>query len=115
MALSKSEQKAFRKRTGESLRRAREAAGITQAALAERVDMDPVTISRFENGHTLPSLMKLLAFADALNVSVTDLLASASPRSHDEHDEFRLAASRLTLKERRLALALMDAIVAARA
>jgi transcriptional regulator with XRE-family HTH domain len=114
MALSKSEEKAFQKRAGEALRRARETAGMTQAALAEAVDMDPVTISRFENGHTLPGLLRLLAMADVLNVSLALLLGSASARSHDEHEEFRLAASRLTPKERRLALALMDAIVAAR-
>lgn len=54
---------------GESLRRHREAAGLTQHALAERADIDQSYITRLENGSRQPpDRDKVAKLADALDL-----------------------------------------------
>lgn len=47
--------------------------GLSQARLAERVRLQPETISRLERGHVLPSLAKILDVADALELELHEL------------------------------------------
>ena len=51
---------------------------MTQAMLAELAGVDSETISRFERGTALPSLVRLFEIAQALKVGVGDLLVEAS-------------------------------------
>ena len=53
---------------------ARRAVGLTQIQLAERIDRDHKTISRWENGHRAPDLDDLILMADALGVPLRDLV-----------------------------------------
>ena len=53
---------------GTILREARLAAGFSQADLSERSGLPKPTLSRYENGHVLPSLLTLRRLADALSV-----------------------------------------------
>ena len=48
--------------------------GWTQDALSAAIDIEPVTLSRLENGHRALSLTTLAHIATALNVSLGDLL-----------------------------------------
>jgi transcriptional regulator with XRE-family HTH domain len=114
MALTESEESAFRKQLGEALRRARESRGITQGALAELIDVDPVTMSRFENGRLLPGLVRLLAIADALDMTVASLMSAGSTRAQDEWEEMRGAVTKLSPKDRRMAMSIIRAIVESR-
>lgn len=61
---------------GERLRRARQKAGLTQAALAEAAGVTDETISRVERGAYEPALSTLMAIVTALDV---DLSAVAEP------------------------------------
>lgn len=61
------------KQIGRSVARFREAAGLTQAALAERVGVATETISRLERGATIPSVARLDDIALALDVELADL------------------------------------------
>lgn len=56
----------------------------TQAQLAERIEVEPETISRFERGATAPSLHTLEKLAQALKVSVGDLLVQSSTVPDDQ-------------------------------
>jgi transcriptional regulator with XRE-family HTH domain len=56
-----------------SLRALRLDAGLTQAQLAERAGLSPLTINRIENGHSLPEWDIACALADALSVSLDRL------------------------------------------
>lgn len=107
-------EKTFRTRLGGALREARLARHLTQSQLAETLDTDPETISRFERGATLPSLLRLLAIADALHVTVASLLGAASPRQVDEWEELSRAHARLPPRDRELATAIMRTIVQTR-
>ena len=57
--------------------------GLTQAQLAERMGIEPETLSRFERGKHLPSLGTLEKLADLLLIPVADLLAE-QPKTADE-------------------------------
>ena len=48
--------------------------GMTQRALADATGADPSSIRNWEAGRNVPSTSKLKALADALGVSVGDLL-----------------------------------------
>jgi transcriptional regulator with XRE-family HTH domain len=108
---AKDSEKRLRQQLGRELRRARLALSLTQADVAERVETDPETISRFERGTSLPSLTRLLTLAEALGVTLATLLGRASPRASDELDELHRSLSRLSEDDRRLATALMRTIV----
>ena len=105
----------LRARLGSALRSARQKKGLTQGDVAERVQTDPETISRFERGATLPSLVRLLSLADALGATVASLLGAASPRLDDEWEELRASLSRLPMRDRKLAMAILRAVVSERA
>lgn len=61
-----------------SLKERRTAAGLTQAALADRVEVSRKTINTVENGVFVPSTMLALKLAQALECRVEDLFALAS-------------------------------------
>lgn len=56
------------------LKQLREAAGLTQPALAEKAGTHFTSIARLESESRAPSLRLALAIADALGVSIVDLL-----------------------------------------
>lgn len=66
-----------------TLREARDACGITQAALAERIGVSRKTINTIENGVFIPSTVLALKLAHALNRSVEQLFTLA-PDSRDD-------------------------------
>ena len=72
------------KRLGKNLANSRKAKGWTQAALAERLGMEPESISRFERGATLPSLATLEQIAAFLDTSIADLLAEYPDTAYTE-------------------------------
>ena len=65
------------RRLGGEIAKYRKGRGLTQAALAEMIGVDSETISRFERGTALPSLLRLFELARALHVGVGHLLTEA--------------------------------------
>lgn len=59
---------------GENLKRMRERRGVTQEELAERVHVVRQTVSKWEKGLSVPDADLLMAVAEALQVSVSDLI-----------------------------------------
>lgn len=70
-------------RLGQAIAKRRKARGLTQDDLAAIVEVDSVTISRFERGTSTPSLQRLFVIAQALEASVSELLAETSPLPGD--------------------------------
>ena len=66
-----------RQHVGRRIREARRNAALSQLKLGEHVGLDHKTIHRFEYGLADPSLTDLLLIADALDVSVLELLYGA--------------------------------------
>ncbi len=64
-----------RRRLGNQVRAHRKKLGISQEALAEKAELHPVYIGRVERGEVNVSLDSLVRIADALSVSLQDLVA----------------------------------------
>lgn len=60
----------------ENLRRIREERGLSQRALADRAGVVKSTIYEAEAGRHIPRIQTLEKLADALGVSIVDLLPS---------------------------------------
>lgn len=58
-----------------NLKRLRISAGLTQAALAEKLEVSQPSIQRWENGKREPSYADLFAIADALKLPVGELFS----------------------------------------
>ncbi|MCW2534801.1 MAG: Transcriptional regulator, TetR family [Modestobacter sp.] len=59
---------------GAQVRAARAARGVTLRGLAKTLDLSPATLSQIENGHTSLSVSRLSRIADALGLSVLQIL-----------------------------------------
>lgn len=71
--------------------------GLTQAQLAERLNVDTETLSRFERGKHLPSLAALERLAWHLQTTIASLLDEPAPRADD--DALAITAWLMTLSE----------------
>lgn len=59
---------------GESIRKERLDRGWTQSELAYRADINTVSISHYETGRVIPSLMAIIGIADAFGISLDALV-----------------------------------------
>ena len=71
-------------RLGQRFGRLRRAIGLTQAQFAERIDVQPETICRIENGKRTPSLGLLTRIADAFELDLHELMDLRSQDSHKD-------------------------------
>lgn len=62
---------------GDNIASKRKEKGWTQTELAERVGVNQIQVSRWENGKHLPTLEQFVAIADALNCSLDELAGLA--------------------------------------
>lgn len=69
---------------GRNITERRKQLGWTQADLAERLGVDSETISRFERGSNLPSLLRLEALALIMDAPLAALLAESSTHPLDQ-------------------------------
>lgn len=59
-----------------AIRAARRARGLTQEALAERINRTSASLSNLERAHALPSLDTLILIAEVLDVPISALVES---------------------------------------
>jgi transcriptional regulator with XRE-family HTH domain len=69
---------------GKLVAKLRKRKNLTQAQLAELIQVEPETISRLERGVAAPSIPRVVSLAEALGVSVSELLTASSPLSSDK-------------------------------
>ena len=65
----------------DQLRKAREAAGLSQEELAERLDVSYMTIHRFESGKRMPSIDLIFRFMEATNTSISSQVDSREQKA----------------------------------
>jgi transcriptional regulator with XRE-family HTH domain len=75
----------------ENLRRIRLGQFLSQAELARRSGVHPLTVTRLENGKTAPSTRTVRALAQALDVPASDL---ATPEEVAEADRLHTRRTR---------------------
>lgn len=71
--------KALEEIIGRNIAKYREAAGVTQAAMAEKIGISTAFVSRVERGQKKMKVETLYATAKVLNVSVDALLSADGP------------------------------------
>ena len=69
---------------GRNIADRRKALGLTQAEFAERLGADTVTVSRFERGSHLPSLLRLERIANTLGIPLAELLSQSTNLCTDQ-------------------------------
>ncbi|MBE1599668.1 helix-turn-helix domain-containing protein [Streptomyces stelliscabiei] len=65
------------------MRAARRTARLTQQQLADRIECEVKSISRWENGYRAPDLNDLIRIADALGVPLADLVRDPAAGAGD--------------------------------
>lgn len=74
---------AFLRGIGRALVEERRRCGLSQQQVAERIGVEPETVSRIENGGIAPSLVRLRQFAKVYGCSLQGLLGRTSDRLPD--------------------------------
>ncbi|MGU7852984.1 helix-turn-helix domain-containing protein [Burkholderia orbicola] len=87
-------------RVGAAIAEIRRARGLTQAKLAEMINLEQEAISRWERGMRAPTLYRLQQLSDALDCSVDQLLQRGSTRVDDQLATIAGALEQLDADER---------------
>lgn len=93
------------KALGRVIAQKRKSMSLSQNELATMIDVDAETISRFERGAVVPSLLRLNALAKAMGISLGTLLSQSSQFADDQTNELLLTMRNLDSNDRQL---LMD-------
>ncbi|MBR8007435.1 helix-turn-helix domain-containing protein [Burkholderia vietnamiensis] len=89
-------------RVGAAIAEIRRVRGLTQAKLAEMINLEQEAISRWERGMRAPTLYRLQQLSDALDCSVDQLLQRGSKRTDDQLATIADALRGLDANERAL-------------
>lgn len=77
------ELRAFLKEVGQALLRERRKAGLSQQQVAEKMGIEPESVSRIENGVIAPTLARLRQFAAVYGCSLEAIVGRASDQLPD--------------------------------
>ncbi|HEX7646585.1 MAG TPA: helix-turn-helix transcriptional regulator [Noviherbaspirillum sp.] len=97
----------MRKRLGQNIAQARKDKGWMQAELAERLGMEPVSLSRIETGNSLPGIERVIEIAGVLDVSFYQLFDGISQNLTDQAAEIGGCIKRLSPADRTLVVTLV--------
>ncbi|PJG83347.1 helix-turn-helix domain-containing protein [Caviibacterium pharyngocola] len=96
---------------GRAIAKYRQASGLTQAQLAEILDMSNDAISRMERGKTVPTVLRLVELSEIFHCDVADLLTDSSNRTMDQARSLERLLDRLESHERAEFLALAERLI----
>jgi len=91
----------------------RKAKGLTQAQLAEQMEIEKETVSRIETGTISPTLARLAQLAKLLDCEIGDLVQENSPEAADQAMALLTRMENLTESQRIIVLRLLGRIVTA--
>jgi len=77
------ELRAFLRSVGSALLRLRRQAGLSQQQVAERMDIEPESVSRMETGAIAPTLARLRQFSRVYGCSLETIVGQASDQLPD--------------------------------
>lgn len=91
-------------RFAENLRALRLQRCLTQKEIGTLAGITPITISSYESGKSVPNMHQLIAIADALNVSLDELVGYTSEQAPMDVDPLYIELAGLSEQERSEAL-----------
>ena len=75
--------------------------GLTQEQLAVTLDVEPMTISRFERGATLPSIPTLYKLADIFDISMAQMLEAEPQEKFNDAEKIAALLTHLSKDEKK--------------
>jgi transcriptional regulator with XRE-family HTH domain len=98
--MAKPIRRSLARRLGRNIGDRRRAAGLTQEQLAEYLEIDTLTVSRYETGNILPPLTVVDLVARLLHTTIAELLAEAPTQPVEHADRIGVWLSSLPLDDR---------------
>ena len=98
-------------RLGRNIAAFRQRAALNQERLAELINVEISTVSRYETGTTLPSLVTLENMAKAMHCTMSDLLAETRPAKSQEGISIEAMIEPLALHERKIVTEMIKTLV----
>ncbi len=98
-------------RLGRNIAAFRQRAALNQERLAELIDVEISTVSRYETGTTLPSLVTLENLAKVMHCTMSDLLAERLPAKSPEGICLEAVIEPLALHERKMVMETIKTLV----
>lgn len=100
----------FAKQLGHTIAIYRQEMGLTQEQIAEILGIGSEAISRIERGVAMPTLVRLIEFADVFKCSVADLMTKKSKRSQDKARYIFALLNDLEEKDQKIVLDLVETL-----
>ncbi len=98
-------------RLGRNIAAFRSRAALNQEGLAELIEVEISTVSRYETGTTLPSLVTLENLAKVLHCTASDLLDEERPAKSPEGISIEAMIVPLTLHDRKMVMETIKTLV----
>ncbi len=98
-------------RLGRNIAAYRSRAALNQEGLAELIEVEISTVSRYETGTTLPSLVTLANLAKVLHCTASDLLDEERPAKSPEGISIEAMISPLVAKDRKMLMETIKTMV----
>jgi transcriptional regulator with XRE-family HTH domain len=98
-------------RLGRNIAAFRSRAALKQEGLAELIEVEISTVSRYETGTTLPSLVTLENLAKVMHCTASDLLAEKLPAKSPEGICIEAMIAPLTLQDRKMVMETIKTLV----
>lgn len=98
-------------RLGRNIAAFRLRAALNQEQLAERIEVEISTVSRYETGATLPSLVTLDNLAKAMHCTMAELLAESPPAKSPEGISVEAMIEPLVPNERKMVVKMIKTLV----
>lgn len=76
--------KSLEGKIGRAIARARQAAGLTQAQVAEKLGISNDAVSRMERGAIMPTVARLIELSEIFHCEAAELLTGSSPLLRDQ-------------------------------
>ncbi|AOX99673.1 helix-turn-helix domain-containing protein [Jeongeupia sp. USM3] len=100
--------KALQQTIGKAIARRRQATGLTQEQVAERLKIGNEAVSRIERGKGMPTVARLAELAAIFDCDIADLLHEVSPRAQDQAQHLDRLLDRLDAQDRTLVLEIVE-------
>ncbi|MCP2039897.1 transcriptional regulator with XRE-family HTH domain [Neisseria sp. HSC-16F19] len=97
---------------GKTLAKYRMLAGLTQAQVAEILNVSNDAVSRMERGGIMPTVARLIKLAEIFGCEVSDLLTESSPLADDQARRLSALLARLDEEGRMELMDMVERLVA---
>lgn len=109
--MTKTAHQEISQKIGQSIAKHRKMIGMTQAELAERLDLSLDAVSRLERGNIGLSVVRLFELAEIFSCETIDLLAEGSHRPRDMSKKIEQLLDQVGSVERLKLLSILEQMV----